>query len=123
MLAPDTGAERTEAPIRSISKAEAGELPTDRLHAYIEEYVIESICRIVELAPESVELEQTWRSLGVDSLMAVELRNRIEAGIHVSIPVETLQSETAVSQTIDTLFEALKTTTMHCAIVQTNKHH
>ena len=40
--------------------------------------------------------------------MAVELRNRIEAGIHVSIPVETLQSETDVSQTIDTLFEALK---------------
>ncbi len=110
MLAPDAGAERTEAPIRSISKAEAGELPVDRLHAYIEEYVIESICRIVELAPESVELEQTWRSLGVDSLMAVELRNRIEAGIHVSIPVETLQSETAVSQTIDSLFEALKAT-------------
>ena len=91
-------------------KPTPGALPAGRLRAYIEEYVIESICRIVELAPESVELEQTWRSLGVDSLMAVELRNRIEAGIHVSIPVETLQSETAVSQTIDTLFEALKAT-------------
>ena len=64
----------------------------------------------MELAPESVELEQTWRSLGVDSLMAVELRNRIEAGIHVSIPVETLQSTTTINQTIDTLFEALKAT-------------
>ena len=112
MLAPDAGAEPTEAPISSISKAEAGELPAERLRAYIEEYVTDAICRIVELAPENVELEQTWRSLGVDSLMAVELRNRIEAGIHVSIPVETLQSETAVSQTIDTLSEGLKATSL-----------
>ena len=110
MLAPDAGAEPTEASISSISKAEAGALPAGRLRAYIEEYVTESICRIVELAPESVELEQTWRGLGIDSLMAVELRNRIEAGIHVSIPVETLQSTTTINQTIDTLFEALKAT-------------
>ena len=101
---------RTPSPVTSISKADACALPAGRLRAYIEEYVIEAVCRIVEMEPGSVELEQTWRSLGVDSLMAVELRNRIEAGIHVSIPVETLQSETAVSQTIDTLFEALKAT-------------
>ena len=110
LLSPDARTDRTPSLATSISKADACALPTGRLRAYIEEYVIEAVCRIVEMEPRSVELEQTWRSLGVDSLMAVELRNRIEAGIHVSIPVETLQSETAVSQTIDTLFEALKAT-------------
>ena len=109
-LAPASGTEIPRAPrsIPSLSKAEAGALPAERLRAYIEEFVTDAICRIVELELESVEQEQTWRSLGVDSLMAVELRNRIEAGLHVSIPVETLQSEIAVSQTIDTLFEGLK---------------
>ena len=75
---------------------------------YIEEYVTDAISRIVEVDRGSVDLENTWRSLGVDSLMAVELRNRIEAGLHVSIPVETLQSETAIEQTVDTLLEVLE---------------
>ena len=37
----------------------------------------------------------------------MELRIRIETGLHVSIPVEILQSETAINQTIDTLLEGL----------------
>ena len=109
-LAPASGTEIPRAPrsIPSLSKAEAGALPAERLHAYIAEFVTDAICRIVELELENVEQGQTWRSLGVDSLMAVELRNRIETGLHVSVLVETLQSEIAVSQTIDTLFEGLK---------------
>ena len=109
-MAPDPGTEipRTPRSIPSLSKAEAGTLPDECLRAYIEEYVTDAICRIVEVDPGSVDPEQTWRSLGVDSLMAVELRNRIEAGLHVSVPVETLQSATAISLTIDTLLEGLK---------------
>ena len=94
--------------IPPLSKADACALPTEKLRAYIEEYVADAICRIVELDPGSVDPGQSWRSLGVDSLMAVELRNRIEAGLHVSVPVETLQSATAISRTIDTLLEGLK---------------
>ena len=109
-LATDLRGQKIAQSIPPLSKADASALPDDRLRAYIEEFVTDAICRIVEMEPGSVEPGQTWRSLGVDSLMAVELRNRIEAGLHVSIPVETLQSETAVSQTIDTLLEGLKAT-------------
>ena len=114
MLAPDAHTEGTSEPVTTISKEEASALPAERLRAYIEVYVTDAICRIVEMNRGSVELEHTWRGLGVDSLMAVELRNRFEAGLHVSIPVDMLQSETAVSQTIDTLFEALKATNRPC---------
>ena len=111
-LAPDPGGERVprSAPqsITPLSNAEARALPAEKLRAHIEGYVTDAICRIVEVAPGSVDPGQTWRSMGVDSLMAVELRNRIEAGLHVSVPVETLQSATAISQTIDTLLEGLK---------------
>ena len=111
-LAPDPGGERAPRAIpRSIpplSKAEARALPAEKLRAHIEGYVTDAICGIVEVDPGSVDPGQTWRSLGVDSLMAVELRNRIEAGLHVSVPVETLQSATAISQTIDSLLEGLK---------------
>ena len=93
--------------ITPLSKSDLNALPEDRLRVYIEDYVNDAIGRIVEVDPENVNPDQTWRSLGVDSLMAVELRNRIEAGLHVSVPVEILQSETAINQTIDTLLEGL----------------
>ncbi len=106
-LPPDVrGAQATRA-IPPLSKADLSALSPDIMRDYIEEFVTDAISRILEVDPGSVETGQTWRSLGVDSLMAVELRNRIEAGLHVSIPVETLQSETAISQTIDTLLEGL----------------
>ena len=112
LLAPDPDGEEPQAPrsIPPLSKDEACALPADKLRAYIEEFVTDAICRIVEVDPGSVETDQTWRSLGVDSLMAVELRNRIEAGLHVSVPVEILQSETTIRRTVDTLFEGLKAT-------------
>ena len=74
--------------ITPLSKSDLNALPEDRLRVYIEDYVNDAIGRIVEVDPENVNPDQTWRSLGMDSLMAVELRNRIEAGLHVSVPVE-----------------------------------
>ena len=107
-LSPDDRGAQAPRAIPPLSKADLSALSPDKMRDYIEEFVTDAISRIVEVDPGSVETGQTWRSLGVDSLMAVELRNRIEAGLHVSIPVETLQSETAISQTIDTLLEELK---------------
>ena len=107
-LSPDDRPERVPQSITPLSKADLSALPMDKLRAYIEEFVSDAIGRIVEVDRGSVDLGYTWRSLGVDSLMAVELRNRIEAGLHVSIPVETLQSETAIEQTVDTLLEVLE---------------
>lgn len=93
-----------------LSKADLNVLTADRLRVSIEDYVTDAIGRILEVDPKNVDPGLTWRSLGVDSLMAVELRNRFEAGLHVSIPVETLQSEISIKQTIDTLLEGLKAT-------------
>ncbi|MXZ76205.1 MAG: hypothetical protein F4207_07900 [Gemmatimonadetes bacterium] len=107
-LSPDDRPERAPQSITPLPKADLNALPMDKLRAYIEEFVSDAISRIVEVDRGSVDLGNTWRSLGVDSLMAVELRNRIEAGLHVSIPVETLQSETAIEQTVDTLLEVLE---------------
>lgn len=107
-LSPDYRQELAPQSIPPLSRVDLNALDADRLRLYIEEYINDAISRIVEVDPGSVDPEQTWRSLGVDSLMAVELRNRIEAGLHVSIPVEMLQSEIAINQTIDTLLEGLE---------------
>ncbi len=107
-LSSDSHPELVPQSILPLSRADLYALSANDLRVYIEEFVTDAICRIVEVEPGSVEPGQTWRSLGVDSLMAVELRNRIEAGLHVSVPVETLQSETAINQTINRLLEGFK---------------
>ena len=107
-LSPDFRGEQAPRAIPPLSKADLSALSPDKLLDYIEEFVTDAISRIVEVERRRVSLDQTWRSLGVDSLMAVELRNRIEAGLHVPVPVETLQSETAIGETIDTLLKELK---------------
>ena len=109
-LSPDSLSEFAPPSIAPLSWAELSALTVDRLRVYIVDFVNDAIGRIVEVDPKNIDPGQTWRSLGVDSLMAVELRNRFEAGLHVSIPVETLQSEIAIDQTIDTLLEGLKAT-------------
>ncbi|MXW06038.1 MAG: type I polyketide synthase [Gemmatimonadetes bacterium] len=109
-LSPVDRPERAPPSITPLSRADLNALATDKLRVYIEDYVNDAIGRIVEVDPDNVDQGQTWRSLGVDSLMAVELRNRFEVGLHVSIPVESLQSETAIEQTVDTLLEGLKAT-------------
>ncbi len=109
-LSPVDRAEIAPQSITPLSRADLNALDADRLRLYIEEYINDAICRIVEVDPGRVDQGQTWRSLGVDSLMAVELRNRIEVGLYVSIPVETLQSETTIGSIIDTLLERLKAT-------------
>lgn len=109
-LSPDSRSEFAPPAIALLSWADLNALGADRLRVYIVDFVNDAIGRIVEVDSMNVDPGQSWRSLGVDSLMAVELRNRFEAGLHVSIPVETLQSEIAIDQTIDTLLEELKAT-------------
>ncbi len=112
LLAPflplDDRSELAPQSITPLSRADLNALAADRLRDYIETFVNDAIGRIVEVDPDNVDPGQTWRSLGVDSLMAVELRNRFEGGLHVSIPVETLQSEISIKQTIDILQEGLE---------------
>ena len=53
-LSLDDRPAQTSRSIPPLSKDDANALPTDRLRAYIEEYVTDAICRIVEVEPWSV---------------------------------------------------------------------
>jgi len=83
----------TRGVLQSASPAQRREM--------IERYLLDAIARVVELNPAHIDPAQSWHSLGVDSLMAVELRNRVEADLNVTIPVTDFQAATRIDRSID----------------------
>ena len=90
-VAPARGAGTVETsdstpPIRIvISNADPAARP--RL---LKEYLLQEMAGILQLAPSEVSLNQPLNSLGIDSLTAVEIRNRIESDFQVRVPITSL---------------------------------
>jgi amino acid adenylation domain-containing protein len=53
----------------------------------LEAYLCEQVARVLGLPAPKVDVHQPLNSLGVDSLMGVELKNRIESELGVALPI------------------------------------
>src|SRR6185369_16546869 len=56
----------------------------------IEAFLVEQTARVLQCSPSKVDVQQPVIKLGVDSLMAVELKNRIESDLGLTVPVTAL---------------------------------
>jgi len=72
-------------------------------------YVGEQLARVLDLdATQTVVATQRWNELGVDSLMTVELKNRIDRALHVTIPLETIMLEATTELIASMILERLE---------------
>jgi acyl carrier protein len=62
---------------------------------------------VLRLAPSKIDVEQPLITMGIDSLMAVELRNRVEKDLGVSIPLLQLVKGPSLSELARTLIGAM----------------
>jgi NAD(P)-dependent dehydrogenase (short-subunit alcohol dehydrogenase family)/acyl carrier protein len=56
----------------------------------VERYLCGRLARILQVDPSQIERDQPLTQLGIDSLMAVELKNRVEADLRTSVPIVAL---------------------------------
>jgi acyl carrier protein len=56
----------------------------------LQEFLVNQIARVLRCSPAKVDVHQPLTRLGIDSLMAVELKNRIEANLTIKLPVVAL---------------------------------
>lgn len=56
----------------------------------LREYLADELARIMSLDPSQLEADQPLSTLGLDSLMAIELKNNLEARLAFSLPMSRL---------------------------------
>jgi len=84
--------------------------PAERL-ALIRSYLTELVARVLGQSASKVNVQQPLSNLGLDSLMAVELKNRIAVDLGVNVPIVTFLSGPSVEQAASQLLLLLTSET------------
>lgn len=71
----------------ALNRNALNDVPPDDWQSIIEGQLREQSAHVLRLAAHSLDVEQPLSNLGVDSLMAIELKNRIEADLGVTVPM------------------------------------
>ncbi len=84
--------------------------PAQRLQL-IQSHLTELVARVLGLPASKLDIEQPLSNLGLDSLMAVELKNRIAVDLGVNVPMVTFLSGPSVAQAASQLLHLLTSET------------
>jgi acyl transferase domain-containing protein/acyl-CoA synthetase (AMP-forming)/AMP-acid ligase II/thioesterase domain-containing protein/acyl carrier protein len=80
--------------------------PGERLEL-LEAFLAAQVSRVIGLSVDRIEAWQPLNSLGIDSLMSIELKNRIEAELGVVIPVVKLLEAPTIAEFAELLLNLL----------------
>ena len=80
--------------------------PREREHL-LESYLKEQIARVLGLSNAKIDIDQPLQEMGLDSLMAVNLKNRIEVNLDVTIPTPSFSQSFSLSQLATEVLEEL----------------
>jgi acyl transferase domain-containing protein/acyl carrier protein len=99
-----------QAAARSSEKRDAilAAEPVER-RQLLQTYLSEQVARALGLSPSKLDLQQSLSELGLDSLMAVELKNRIAVDLKVNVPVVKFLQGFSVDQAVTQVLEQLAT--------------
>jgi NAD(P)-dependent dehydrogenase (short-subunit alcohol dehydrogenase family)/acyl carrier protein len=84
--------------------------PSDR-DELLRSYLTELVARVLGMSASRVDIQQSLSNLGLDSLMAVELKNRIAVDLGINVPMVTFLSGPSVEQAAVQLLHLLTSDT------------
>lgn len=91
-------AEAAETAEPAIRDALAAAEPGRQRRAMLEAYLRDQVAGVLRLAPARIAVNRPFKALGMDSLMALELRNRLEAGLGVTLSATMVWNHPTIAQ-------------------------
>lgn len=64
----------------------------------LEAYCAEQVANVLRVSTDRLDIQQPLTALGLDSLMAIELKNRIERALQIRIPIVTFLQGPSIEQ-------------------------
>jgi myxalamid-type polyketide synthase MxaB len=64
----------------------------------MEGYLREQVARVLRLTPSRIEINKAFKTMGLDSLMGLEMRNRLEARTGLKIPATLIWNYPTIAQ-------------------------
>lgn len=84
------------------------ETPVSERQSVLANWIGEQLVQVLGLdASQAAPADQHWNELGLDSLMTVELKNRLERALNVSVPLETIMQEATTLMLADMILQRL----------------
>ncbi|MDC3955568.1 non-ribosomal peptide synthetase/type I polyketide synthase [Polyangium jinanense] len=99
----ETGAPGAGGGLRERVRAARG----DERRRLVEEYVVEQLSRVLRLDPSRFDEHAPLKELGVDSLMSLELRNRVNAGLGLDLGATILLTHPDIAAVCETILGKL----------------
>ncbi len=90
-----------------LTKEKLRAAPPEERRPLAENFLAEQLAAVLRCPTSKVDIHQPLNRLGIDSLMAVELKNRVEADLETSVPVTALLQGPSLSQLATHLLEGL----------------
>ena len=81
----------------------------EKRHQLLCDYLRAQVARAVRTDPAKINSQQNLAALGLDSLMAIELKNRVENDLGVSVPVVDFLQNESISRVAEQLIDKLDT--------------
>lgn len=94
------------ASVSSFREALLAAVPSRRA-SILETHVKEHLAQVLRLAPSRIDTRMPLRSLGIDSLMALELRNRLEAALALTLSATLVWNYPTITSLVPYLAERL----------------
>jgi acyl carrier protein len=104
----ETVGERRRPQVESDVLSRLKQSPPDKRQLVLTSYVATQVAKAVGLASADViSPDQRFMDLGIDSLIAIELRNRLQSNLGVDIPLQNFVGATSLAQLVSLLLEQL----------------
>jgi acyl transferase domain-containing protein/acyl-CoA synthetase (AMP-forming)/AMP-acid ligase II/acyl carrier protein len=83
-------------------------LPAEERESQLTQLIRSHVARVLDMEPDRLDLELPLNTLGLDSLMAIEMKNQIESTLRVSLPIATLIKGPNITQLVQHLLNQLQ---------------